>query len=45
MMICIRVPDEGDCANYVKHVASQIENGMTSGHVDAETHWSIEDDA
>lgn len=26
-------------ADYLREVADQLENGFTSGHVDAERHW------
>ena len=43
--IVIAVPDgePEDFANYVAYVANQLEEGFTSGHVNSETYWSIED--
>ncbi|QXN74355.1 hypothetical protein SEA_CAFASSO_140 [Gordonia phage Cafasso] len=44
MIITIHCP-EGREAEYVEHVARQLEEGYTSGHVDRVTHWEIVDDA
>lgn len=38
----IRVPSGGSIehiADYLRHVADQVEDGCISGHVDADTHW------
>lgn len=45
--IVIAIPDEGDpedFADFVKYVGSQLDEGFTSGHVNSEQYWSIEDD-
>jgi hypothetical protein len=41
----IEVPagDPEEYATRVAQVATQLREGFTSGHVDAETHWTIED--
>lgn len=41
MRIIITVP-EGQAVEYMEFVAGQIEDGCTSGHVDAQTWWEIE---
>jgi hypothetical protein len=41
MKIIINCPAE-DAEMYVEHVLSQIQQGYTSGHVDAESHWDSE---
>lgn len=42
MRIFIEVPEER-AEEYVNHVADQIGNGFTSGHVDSETYWTSEE--
>ncbi len=44
MRIVINAPAER-MGEYLEEVARQFEDDFTSGHVDAETHWEIEDDA
>jgi hypothetical protein len=41
--ITINVP-AGDATDYLEEVIGQINNGFTSGHVDANTNWDIEID-
>jgi hypothetical protein len=43
--VVIAVPDGDpeDYANFVAYVASQLAEGHTSGHVNSETYWSIEE--
>jgi hypothetical protein len=43
--IVIAVPDSDpeDCADFVAYVANQLREGYTSGHVDSENYWSIEE--
>ncbi len=42
MKITVNVPQASTCeatADYLRHVADQIEDGFTSGHVDRAVHW------
>lgn len=43
--IVIAVPDGDpeDYADFVAYVATQLRDGLTSGHVDKENYWSIEE--
>lgn len=46
-VIAIRVPDfeEADeVTDIVRHVADQMDQGFTSGHINRETYWSIEEE-
>ena len=44
MKLIINVP-KGRLEDYLEQVRTDVHNGMTSGHWDAETHWeSTEDD-
>ncbi len=43
--LVIRIPADAeveDCAEYVQYVGTQLGEGFTSGHIDADHHWSIE---
>lgn len=45
-VICIAIPDEGDLeehSDFVKYVALQMEEGFTSGHVNSDHYWSVEE--
>lgn len=42
MILAIHVPDS-DVHDYLDVVKHQLDQGFTSGHVDRETHWSIDD--
>lgn len=42
MKITIHVPAGDRVVDYVRLVADQLEDDYTSGHVDQDTHWTVE---
>ena len=42
MKLTLNMSNSTDPYDFICHIANQIDDGFTSGHVDCETHWEIE---
>ena len=42
MKLTLNMSNSTDPYDFICHIANQIDDGFTRGHVDCETHWEIE---